>query len=144
MAQYSILPGQSDTLRRGRIVDALMSTQRRHEKGLAVVIEEIVQETIEELREDTPKDTGAAAGTVVGARRDMYESHPGYGKNIGNNPGDTGWQPYKDDNGKRFAIVNPMWEPYLIFVNYRPIGGGFVERAAMAMRERIKSMRRHS
>jgi len=142
MAIQSILPGQSDALRRSRMRDALLKVAKKHDKYLKQVITEQIDLTIDELRIETPKATGAAAGTTQGARKPMYRSHPGFGRTIGNAPGDTGWQPYEADNGKHWAIINPMWQPYLAVVNYTHIAGGFVDRAARNLRQRLLTLKK--
>lgn len=131
------LIGKSRTLR-----DALIDVAKKYDSSLKDVMQEQVDLTIDELRITTPKDTGAGAGTEQGARRAMYKSHPGYGKKIGNNPGDTGWQLYKGNDTRRWGIINPMWEPYLKEVNYAdPENGNFLETATRNLKARLRDLR---
>ena len=142
MPQYPILPGQSRTLRRGELRDRLIALGKKHEQRLAVVLEHQIDMLIDDLRIITPKDTGAAAGTTQGARRDLYKAHPAFkmGLPIGTYEGASGWQPFKADNGRHWAVINPMWDIYLAARNYLSKNGEshFVERAMEAFRDRLK------
>jgi hypothetical protein len=132
------LIGKSRTLR-----DALIDVRNKYDLNLQELVSDQVDKTIDDLRVMTPKDTGAGAGTTQGARRNMYKSHPGWGRNIGNNEGDTGWQPFKLMDTRRWGIINPMWEPYLRKVNYEhPTDGNFLERAMNNLRDRLARLRR--
>jgi hypothetical protein len=131
------LIGKSRTLR-----DALLDVAKKYDTALKDVMQEQVDLTIDELRITTPKDTGAGAGTEQGSKRPIYKSHPGYGKHIGNNPGDTGWQLFKGADTRRWGIINPMWEPYLKEVNYtHPTDGNFLENATRNLTKRLKDLR---
>jgi hypothetical protein len=131
------LIGRSRTLR-----DALIAVAKKYDTALQQVVSEQIEKTIDDLRKHTPIDTGAGAGTTQGAKRNMYKSHPGFGMHIGNNPGDTGWQVEKENDVRRWAIVNPMWVPYLREVNYtHPTHGNFLENAVQRMRQRLNALR---
>lgn len=131
-----ILPNSSSTLRRGRIHEALKKAAERHGMRLRKMIDIQMEATIDELRKITPRDTGAAAGFPTGIA--MYKLHPGYGMSIGNERGDTGWQP-RSNHPNHWAIVNPMWEPYLKVVNYtHATQSHFLETAMQHLRERLK------
>jgi alpha-glucuronidase len=69
----------------------------------------------------TPRHTGAAAGEATGTP--MPPSHPAFGMTIGNDEGDSGWQLREVTEGKHtvWVIVNPMWLPYLHYLEYGTI-----------------------
>lgn len=136
----AILPNSSGDLRRSRLADELRKAAKRHQMRLRDLIDTQIEATIAELRKITPKDTGAGAGMPTGHL--VYKTHPGYGMNIGNERGDTGWQPYSN-HPDHWAIINPMWEPYLKIVNYTHYKDShFLETAVQHMRERIKYLSR--
>lgn len=142
----AIIQGQSDLVRRGRFMAALKQTEMYHTMRMKKTLEVVIQDTIDDLRALTPKDTGAAAGTQAGARREIYPNHPAakLGLPIGNFEGASGWQPKDSDNGKRWSIINPMWDIYLKYRNYLGgVGSNFVEEAARRMRDRLRNMRKH-
>lgn len=75
---------------------------------------------LKDLKVDSPIYTGASTG-VPGpfATRARQPSHPAHGMTIGNNIGDSGWQiVYRKINqyAEQVALVNPMWQPYLKYV----------------------------
>lgn len=130
------LIGRSSTLR-----NALRAVAKKYDVALQEVVRVQMEITIDDLRSTTPVDTGAGAGTINGAKRDMYFSHPGYGMHIGNNPGDTGWQMEKENDVRRWAITNPMWVPYLRVVNYtHPTHGNFLENAVKHLQNRLRNL----
>lgn len=137
-----VLPG--GTIRRGRFLDAIHAIKKKHEFRIRDILDDIGNETVAHLQAITPKDTGAAAGTTLGAKRVMYKWHPAFkmGLPIGNEPGDSGWQMTHTKNSNKFAIINPMWDPYLKYVNYgHGDNNNFVETAAAQMRESLREMR---
>jgi len=86
-----------------------------------------MEETLNEIIDNSPIHTGASSG-VTGAAfayKINYPSHPAhsYASSVGNyfNQGQSGWQlHYKGVNQYRGSVyvTNPMWEPYLKFVEY--------------------------
>jgi hypothetical protein len=130
------LIGQQGSLR-----DALRAVAKKYDTALQEVLTEQIDRTIDDLRRLTPIDTGAGAGTDLVAHRPMYKKHPGYGMHIGNAPGDTGWQPYKGKDVRRWGIINPMWVPYLREVNYTHKNGNFLETAIRGLQDRLKKLR---
>lgn len=122
--------------------DLLLEAAKKHDLRLRELLQEQIDLTIDDLRVNTPKDTGAAAGTTQGARRPIYKRHPGFGMKIGNAVGDTGWQEGAKTSVRHWAIVNPMWDPYLRTVNYtHPTNANFVEAAVRRMYERLIALR---
>jgi hypothetical protein len=78
----------------------------------------------------TPRDTGAAAG--IEGDRPLYNSHPAskMGLTIGNEEGQSGWQVVftqgRGSNAK-YALKNPMWKPYLQFLEYGVVPGSYIQ-----------------
>jgi len=137
----AIIPHTSDTLRRDRFEKWINKVKQTHKLRIVDILADIGTEAVDTLRKLTPKDTGAAAGAPTG--KPMRASHPGraYAK-IGNDPGDTGWQLYHARNSLKFAIINPMWDSYLKFVNYtHPTQNNFVETAARQLKNRMKEIK---
>lgn len=139
----AIISGQSDILRRGRFAKAIRMMADKHKVRVKALLEEIGDSTVTKLREITPKDTGAAAGTSVGAKRSLANVpwHPAVkrGLDIGNQPGQSGWQMKWINTANKFSIFTPMWDPYLKYVNYTM--GNFVEEAARDMQQKLRDMR---
>lgn len=73
------------------------------------------------LAEEGPAYTGASSGREDRGQFPIKPSHPAYGLNIGNDPGDSGWQlgqsPRRKGELVRVYLKNPMWKPYLQFVD---------------------------
>ncbi|MBA3761738.1 MAG: hypothetical protein H0X04_00145 [Chthoniobacterales bacterium] len=91
---------------------------------------------------DNPKYTGASSGEATG--RPLPASHPASKLNlsVGNlfNGGQSGWQAGETKVSARrheFYLFNPMWDYYLVFVEFGiaatghtpSSGAGFVSRA---------------
>lgn len=102
-------------------------------KEMGVVLDDVIQHT--------PIDTGASAGVLdneVGSeKRAIYKGHVAFGQNIGNEPGDSGWQMVEKEtnDGFKLSIVNPQWNKYLKYVHagiippLPPASPGWVFRA---------------
>lgn len=87
----------------------------------ALMVEAMV--IINDLAENGPAYTGASAGRADRGSHPLKPSHPAWGMVIGNAPGNSGWQMQADDFRPgipvlKVGIANPMWDPYLKFVNY--------------------------
>jgi len=131
MAFPSILPRGSGTTRRGfdaMIRDITAYYPKAFEEAYVKEIEIILKGLIA----TTPIDTGAAAGvtsnSVGSQKRPMYPGHKASGSDIGNMPGDSGWQlEVEQKKDLKMAIVNPQWDSYLKFLEL-----GIVEPVAPA------------
>jgi hypothetical protein len=118
--------------------DALRKIAKKHELRLVDVITNQLLLTVQDLKDNTPVDTGAGAGDPVRARRAIYKSHPGFGRKIGNEVGDTGWQLSEKVTASHWAVVSPMWGAYLREVNYtHPTHANFLENAVQRLRDRL-------
>jgi hypothetical protein len=123
MAIRPILPRGSG-LNRGSFESWLNSVADYYEQRVEEVYVKEMEVLLNDIIQHTPIATGAAAGVesnLVGdAHVTMTNSHPAYSLQIGNGPGDSGWQLEVDQSkGKlRMAIFNPMWKPYLEFLEY--------------------------
>lgn len=91
-------------------------------KGKAEYYEKKMHELVRNLRDATPRFTGAASGDPTDIVVPKW--HPAYGKIIGNEPGDTGWQLRVATRGSQvvFQVINPMWNLYLKYVEYGTVG----------------------
>ena len=113
------------------IIDFIKSISAKQKQSLTVLWRRKMTLLIRDLANGTPAYTGAAAGMTKNAKvNSIPKWHPAYGMEIGNSPGDSGWQLYSTTTQKGFAysIVNPMWSKYLIYVNSFGIHAGFVDR----------------
>lgn len=140
----SILPASriAPALRRERIRDVLMRIAKQRQTKLSNIIDVHVDMLITDLRNLTPKDTGAGAGSKEGAVRDLYRGHPAkeMGLPIGNFEGASGWQPHMKVSGTHWAVINPMWDKYLVYRNYMATTDShFLERAMTAFRARLRN-----
>lgn len=109
----------------------LRNIVKKQKQSLPVLWRRKLTVLIRNLAAGTPAYTGAAAGTRMNAKvNEIPKWHPAYGMTIGNDPGDTGWQLFetKTDKGTTFAIYNPMWIHYLVYVNAIGQHAGFVDR----------------
>lgn len=96
--------------------------KKRKEQFMGTCLDSTVK-LMNKIIATTPIDTGAAAGVtsneVGSVKRSIYKAHPGFNMTIGNLTGQTGWQLKitQDKSGQtRFAIINPMWNSYLKFL----------------------------
>jgi hypothetical protein len=121
MAFPSVLPRGSGVTRRGfdaMIRDIIEYYPKAFEEAYVQEIEIIIKGLID----TTPIDTGAAAGvtsnSVGSKKRNMYAGHAAGNADIGNNPGDTGWQLEVKQTSKmlKMSIVNPQWDSYLKYL----------------------------
>ena len=75
----------------------------------------------------TPRDTGAAAGYATGKEPPPYHPVSKLGLTIGKEEGQSGWQVVftqgRGSNAK-YALRNPMWEPYLKYHEFGVIANG--------------------
>lgn len=82
---------------------------------------EVLTEVRDKLATEGPAYTGASSGREERGMFPIKPSHPAYGLNIGNEPGDSGWQlgqtPRRKGEPVRVYLKNPMWKPYLQFVD---------------------------
>jgi hypothetical protein len=127
-----ILPRGAGITRRGldaMIRDIMAYYPKAFEEAYVAEMEIMLKQLID----TTPIDTGAAAGvtsnSVGSQKRSYYSGHKAQPANIGNNPGDTGWQLEKEGEGKKLklSIVNPQWDSYLKYLEL-----GIVEPVAPA------------
>lgn len=96
----------------------LVSKEELMLKELEMVMSEIIK--------NSSRWTGASSGEK-GSRK-VYPSHPAAGMTIGNyfNGGESGWQMGKkkiNQYSTQFYIYNPMWQPYLRFVEKGMVPG---------------------
>lgn len=127
----SLLPRGTGTTRRGfdqMIKDIAAYYPKAFEEAYVAEIEIMLKFLVDH----TPIDSGAAAGVTSNSvghqKHTMRPSHKAYGGNIGNMPGDTGWQiEVNQQKNLKIAIVNPQWSSYLKFLEL-----GIVEPIAPA------------
>lgn len=113
------------------LTDFLKTIVKKQKQSLTVLWRRKMNVLIQRLADGTPAYTGAAAGITKHAKVDEIPSwHPAYGMTIGNDPGETGWQLLSQTNTKGFSyhIINPMWAPYLVYVNSIGQHAGFVDQ----------------
>lgn len=129
-----VIRGTGLSIFAGEFSKHIMEVNKRYKKRLEYVWRVKINKLLKQLAEESPAYTGASAGTTQNAKVDTIPKwHPAYGGNIGNNPGDTGWQLKEVQTKGRtlFQIVNPMWTKYLVYVNAFGIHQGFVDRIWM-------------
>ncbi len=122
MPQFpSVLPRGTGTSRRGfeaMIRDIAAYYPKAFEEAYIHEINIIIKGLID----TTPIDTGAAAGVTSNSvghqKRNLYPTHKAGSNDIGNNPGDTGWQLEVEQKMQslKIAIVNPQWDSYLKYL----------------------------
>lgn len=102
----------------------IQSFADHYEKQFEEVYVREMEILLNDIIQHTPIATGAAAGVeynlVGNAHVTMTSSHPAYGLAIGNLEGESGWQlsVEQTSNSLTLSIINPMWEPYLKFLEF--------------------------
>jgi hypothetical protein len=119
----SILPRGSGGSRQG-FAAWLQAVADHYEEQIEAAYVKEMEILLNDIIQHTPIATGAAAGVeynLVGqAHVKLTNSHPAYGLDIGNEPGDSGWQLHVEQSKSKLvmSITNPMWEPYLKYLEY--------------------------
>ena len=109
------------------MADWLYARIERRLDAKVVQATKILAEVRDTLAAEGPAYTGASAGREDRGRFPVTPRHPAYGMNIGNDPGDSGWQlgqtPRRKGEPVRVYLKNPMWKPYLQYVEFGAVRG---------------------
>lgn len=109
---------------------------KKWKKNKSDVMRSELEIVLSEIIKNSSIWTGASSG--IRGQHKITASHPAHGMTIGNyfNGGESGWQmgeKHINQHRSQFYIYNPMWQPYLRFVEKGMVpgaGGADVVRTA--------------